>query len=502
MKTMQIPLKTRISKSFMMIILLALVSACRLQTGIDIRPPTPTVTTTVIITTTSTATKTITPTNTPMPPTATPRPTFTPAPYTRPPLETLGLPLDGTACMGNTETISCLDHTGWKHYSVTSLTNNDGKILSLAACPDGRIYSLLSEQLQQLPVEDSAPIALPAGLSGPNKLYCDSLNRLWVSYYGGIAVYSNSAWEMYDSSQLAVGPESSQVITDIAGDKNGIIWVSTLYSLASYAEGEWAVFQDGYGFTGDYLFSSLAVSQEGIPWAGYASGLLALDGMVWRNAPYSQLGPVNDLLIRPGSQAWAATNNSLRIYENGVWSTFNRSNSDIPSDYINAIAIDGNNRLWTATAWGLAVYADNKWSVLQANNSDISADNLQYLVVTGNGPELPLPIEKPAGDLVMTLTTRYAELSNKAVELCVEPLGYGFNGSTPCADQPFHLAAKTDYEGRLIIKGIPAGQYLLAVEMKPGEWTTIRDAQGSVLYFEVKSGTLNAYRNVTVPLLQ
>lgn len=135
-------------------------------------------------------------------------------------------------------------------------------------------------------------------LNGPNKLYCDNLNRLWVSYYGGIAVHSNSAWEMYDSSQLAVGPESSQVITDITGDKNGIIWVSTLYSLASYAEGEWAVFQDGYGFTGDYLFSSLAVSQEGIPWAGYASGLLALDGMVWRNAPYSQLGPVNDLLIR------------------------------------------------------------------------------------------------------------------------------------------------------------------------------------------------------------
>jgi len=501
MKTSHNLLQTNLTVSLLLTILLMLLSACQLQTFIVSSPSTATITTTVTATSTPEFTATITTTSTLIPPTSTPRPTFTPAPYSRPPLETIGLPLTGSACMGNAETISCLDTSGWKHYSSESLTINDGKILSLAACPNDHIFALGTEQLQKLPAEESSPIALPA-LTGPNKLYCDSMNRLWVSFYGGIAVHTNGTWVIHDATQLSVGSSSSQVITDFSGDLKGNVWVSTLHSLASYAEGEWAVFQDGYGFTGDFLFSSLAVSHEGIPWAGYTSGLLALDGITWREVPYSQLGPVNDLLIRAGGQAWAATNNGLHVYENGVWSAFNRSNSDIPSNYINAIAVDGNNRLWTATAWGLAVYLDGSWSVLQANSSEISVNNLQYLVVTGNGPELPLPIKKPAGDLVMTLVTRYAELSNKAVDLCVEPLGYGYNGPTPCADQPFHLAAKTDYKGRLVLTDIPAGQYLLAVEMKPGEWTTIRDTQGSLQYFEVKSGTLNAYGNVTVPLLQ
>jgi len=492
-------------KVLLTLILLSLMGsiliACRFSDAAGFLAATATPTSTITTTPTLSFTATATLTSTPLPPTLTPKPTFTPAPYYRPPLEKLDKPLDGTACIGNTERLSCLDPTGWSYFSAEQSSDPNGKFLSLSACTDDSIFALTSNSIQKISPEDNTVINLPE-LAGPNKLYCDSLNRLWVAYYGGAAAYANGSWQTYESTNFSIDASGNEVITDISGDPNGNIWISTLHSLASYADGTWAVFQNGSGFTGDYLFSAVEVNPDGAPCAGYASGLLFFDDVYWRDLPRSQLGPVNDLVIKPGNQAWIATNNGILIHENGVWSLFDRSTNSIPSNMVNRLAIDETNRLWAATAWGLAVYSDGGWTTLQMSSSDISADNLLYLAVTGNGPPLPVPAEKPDGSLAMNLMTRYAELSNAAVQLCVEPLGFGYNGATPCESQPYHLSSKTDYEGRLILSGIPAGQYLLAVELKPGQWTTVRDSFGVLQYFEVKSGEISAYSKVIVPLLQ
>ena len=70
----------------------------------------------------------------------------------------------------------------------------------------------------------------------------------------------------------------------------------------------------------------------------------------------------------------------LYIFENGIWSWLDTSNSPLPGVQVTDIAFDSINAiLWIATNKGLAKIQDEEWQIFDSLNSDIKANDLTCL---------------------------------------------------------------------------------------------------------------------------
>ena len=64
------------------------------------------------------------------------------------------------------------------------------------------------------------------------------------------------------------------------------------------------------------------------------------------------------------------------------WIIYNTSNSDIPSNYINHIAIDNMNRKWISIPdYGLLKIENDTWTIYDTNNSGIPSNTLNVIGV-------------------------------------------------------------------------------------------------------------------------
>lgn len=75
---------------------------------------------------------------------------------------------------------------------------------------------------------------------------------------------------------------------------------------------------------------------------------------------------------------------NLSTFSNDKWIYFNKKNSNLPSNDIEAIAIDKNDKAWIGTSKGLAIYNDNNnFNIYNSTNSGLT-DNFVYSIAIGN----------------------------------------------------------------------------------------------------------------------
>ncbi|MBN1482300.1 hypothetical protein EH223_08865 [candidate division KSB1 bacterium] len=67
--------------------------------------------------------------------------------------------------------------------------------------------------------------------------------------------------------------------------------------------------------------------------------------------------------------------------QNGDWTVFNSSNSDLPNDVVKCIAFDEMGNAWIGTKGGVAKYNDINWTVYNAGNSDLPENDIKALAV-------------------------------------------------------------------------------------------------------------------------
>lgn len=71
-------------------------------------------------------------------------------------------------------------------------------------------------------------------------------------------------------------------------------------------------------------------------------------------------GPVNALAAdRKKGRIWFGTVGGLASLEGGAWTIYNRGNSPLPGDTVQALYLDRRGNLWIGTTRGLAVYNEN-----------------------------------------------------------------------------------------------------------------------------------------------
>jgi len=88
---------------------------------------------------------------------------------------------------------------------------------------------------------------------------------------------------------------------------------------------------------------------------------------------------VNALAIDKNDIKWAGTANGLVRITGTKFTVFNTDNSPLPSNYITALAVEADGTVWVGTDAGLARYKQSGWSVYKTTNSKLLDNTITCL---------------------------------------------------------------------------------------------------------------------------
>jgi ligand-binding sensor domain-containing protein len=97
---------------------------------------------------------------------------------------------------------------------------------------------------------------------------------------------------------------------------------------------------------------------------------------------------VRDMTVDHNNEVWATMSEFGQITQGGVarydgtaWELFTSSNSNIPTQVVEGIAVDAQNNKWIGSNMGLIKYDGFNWIVYHTGNSGISGDNVTDVLV-------------------------------------------------------------------------------------------------------------------------
>ena len=88
------------------------------------------------------------------------------------------------------------------------------------------------------------------------------------------------------------------------------------------------------------------------------------------------------LISRLASSSQAA---DLHHTDEGAWTTYNTSNSDLAADYVMAIAIDAEGNKWFGTNRGVSVFDGTNWTTYDTSNSDLVNRRINAIAIDAAG---------------------------------------------------------------------------------------------------------------------
>ncbi len=370
----------------------------------------------------------------------------------------------------------CLDGAGWTTFDEANSPLVNGQIADIAVCPDGTTW-----------VADSSGLVSTDGTVwtshrdtigdtfSVDTIECDPQGGVWLGGYETLAHYDGTHLTQYPIESLGTAEFVSQV-KDLAFAPDGNLWVTTADSVATFDGEQWTYWQEGHGLKDETFFKDVIVDGKGVVWAEATSGFLRFDGNEWTSYQPDFMWQPQPMTLDRDGHLWVGTYaDGLAMLKGDQWVRYTRDNSPLPSDKIKSLAIDAAGRVWVGTEWGLAIINGQDWQVYHMSDAELPDNEIRSLAVIGAGPALPVAEPKAPGTLTGRIVRGGAPQSGLQVEACAELIGMLLVSKTPCEDQAFHKATKTDTEGRFTFADLPVGKYGLALQDKEGKWLRLTD---------------------------
>lgn len=128
--------------------------------------------------------------------------------------------------------LTCLDETGWHTFTQSDSPLGSDLVYGLTTCADGR---MLVTQGQGVSAFDGSNWENygETDFTSPDAVACDAAGHIWVAHYQGVSMFDGS-WTTYPASELATGEAASDLVNDVVIDSDGLVWVVTSNSIASF----------------------------------------------------------------------------------------------------------------------------------------------------------------------------------------------------------------------------------------------------------------------------
>ncbi len=205
-----------------------------------------------------------------------------------------------------------------------------------------------------------------------NIIESDSRGRMWLATDGhGLTMFDGKEWHNWQ-------PETRK---DMSYDALRTMAVSDKYVYAgAYGSSEggnlliydiendkWKTITPHPHALNGNVIGGLAISPSGEVFMATQYSINVYGDIPWRqiqlpNRPEFLMFMVEDALFDHEGNYWLATSQSTGVwrYDGKSWTTFTAQKGDLPSNSVNALAVDSKNRIWAATVNGLSVY-DGTW---------------------------------------------------------------------------------------------------------------------------------------------
>jgi ligand-binding sensor domain-containing protein len=371
---------------------------------------------------------------------------------------------------------ACLDEEGWKIFDETNTPLTNGQVSDIAVCGDGTTWLTDSSGLVSTDGETWVNHSTLTANKGFDAVACDPKKGVWLAGYEGVYYFDGESMTTHAASELGTGKYVDQV-KDVAVASDGRVWAVTANSVATWDGTAWRFYEKGKGFKKEYFFEQVLVDDKDRAWVTTGgTELLLYDGKKWSILSQEFLSQAKALAVDPKNRLWVGTySEGASSFDGKKWTTYNRDNSDLPSNHVRAIASDAKGRIWFGTEWGLAVLDGKKWTVYHMSDSEIRDNEVYSIAVAERGPTLPALAEKDPGTLTGRVVESGDPKSGLKVEACVEFVGMLYSGATPCADQAFHKLTTTNDDGVFAFPKLPVGRYAITVRGADGKWLRLTD---------------------------
>ncbi len=244
-------------------------------------------------------------------------------------------------------------------------------------------------------------------------LAVDGQGNVWMgigSSYGcgfGLAKFDGINWTMYNETTSGVPINSASSLV-IDGWDN--VWIGTTVEYGGHltmfgsalvkfdGTDDWTVYEASESGLPGNIVNALAIDRQWNIWIGaverdqwsslQGAGLAKFDGESWKvhNESNSSLPSdwVNSLAVDGCNNIWIGTDSGLAKFDELDWAVYDRSNSDLPSNNIPRLAIDGRENVWIGTdGSGLARFDGESWKVYDESNSGLPSNWINSLAVDG-----------------------------------------------------------------------------------------------------------------------
>jgi len=213
------------------------------------------------------------------------------------------------------------------------------------------------------------------------------------------AIAQNPEWVVYDTTNSGL---SDDQINAIAFDGSGTKWFGTLNEgLISFDGTTWEVYNESNSGLPDDHVRLIAIDNEGVIWTGpyhrgpfnslFPGGVYSYDGSNWTVYDSSNSGLpdncVNSIAIEASGTKWFATmDGSLSSFDGTNWTVYDTSNSGLPFTVISSIAIDGNDDKWLGTdGEGLVFFDGTNWTIYNTANSGLPGNMVYTIAIDESG---------------------------------------------------------------------------------------------------------------------
>jgi ligand-binding sensor domain-containing protein len=277
----------------------------------------------------------------------------------------------------NNVTSIAFDHTGAKWIGTRSS--------GLAKFNDS-IWTVYNTSNSSLPSNEITSIAI------------DHNDTKWIGTYGGgLVKIEDTTWTIYNTTNSVLPSDS---ITAVATEANGNVWIGTIHGLAKLEGMTCTIYNtSNSGLFLDWV-SLIAIDPIGNKWIG--SYLTKFDNTTWtsyqpENAPCSS---VSAIAIDPNGVMWIGYDchvygGCLYRYDGFHWTKYSRGNSGLQYDDVLAIAIDANGNKWLGSmevyfsgqsgfsyyGGGLTKFDGVNWTSYFASNSGLPDDFVNLIAI-------------------------------------------------------------------------------------------------------------------------
>ncbi|MCB9235177.1 MAG: T9SS type A sorting domain-containing protein [Bacteroidia bacterium] len=198
---------------------------------------------------------------------------------------------------------------------------------------------------------------------------------LWVATSKGLLAYNGATWQVFQTVNSNL---SHDLLTRVAVDSLGGIWVASARTLDRYYQGYWITYDDYTLFEGD--IAALEVGPNGHIWVGFLNegqglggNLAEFDQTNWTKHALNPNpdGPsVYDLAFSPNGEVLAATDDEIYVYDGNSWAQDPTFGNFIQVPLVRSLSFSPAGKLWAGGLNGIYEKSGSTWILHDSLNGE------------------------------------------------------------------------------------------------------------------------------------